>query len=61
MFKDSSARYYQKNKERLKQKAHERYQGLSEEEKNKQEYGWERWRNLPEHGKQRIAEYRKIC
>ena len=34
------ARYSQKNKERLRKKAHERYQNLSEEDKNKkQKYG----------------------
>ena len=30
MSKDSSAKYYQNNKERLPKKAHERYQGLSD-------------------------------
>ena len=35
MFKNSSASYYKKNKERLLKKARERYQDLSEEEKNK--------------------------
>ena len=35
MSKDSSAKYYLKNKKRLQIKARERYQDLSEEEKNK--------------------------
>ena len=35
MFHDSSARFYQKNKERLQKKACERHQDLSEEERNK--------------------------
>ena len=37
MSKDSSARYYKKkkHKERLQKQAHERYQNISEEEKNK--------------------------
>ena len=44
-----SARYYQKNKERLQKKARERYQDLPEEEKNKkQEYGCEQYKNIQE-------------
>ena len=35
MVQNSSAKYYQKNKKRLPKKAYERYQDLSEEEKNK--------------------------
>ena len=35
MFKDSSARYYQKNKERLQEKARKRFRNYSEEEKEK--------------------------
>ena len=35
MSKDSSAKYYQNNKEILQRKAHERYQSLSQEEKKK--------------------------
>ena len=33
MSKDSPAKYYQNNKERLQKKAHERYQSLSKEKK----------------------------
>ena len=33
--KNSSAKYYQDNKERLQKRARERYQNLSEEEKEK--------------------------
>ena len=36
MSKDSSAKYYQNNIERLPKKACERYQSLSKEEKEKQ-------------------------
>ena len=36
MSKDSSAKYYQNNKERLQKKARERYQSLSKGEKEKQ-------------------------
>lgn len=33
MSKKSSARYYQKNKEKIQKKSHERYQNFSEEKK----------------------------
>ena len=35
MFKNISAKYYQKNKERQQKKARERYQNLSKEEQEK--------------------------
>ena len=35
MSKNLPAKYYQENKERLQRKAHERYQNLSKEEKEK--------------------------
>ena len=35
MSKNLSTKYYQENKERLQEKAHERYQNLSKEEKKK--------------------------
>ena len=38
MSKDSSARYSQKNKEKIKKKSRERHQNLSEEEKTKSEH-----------------------
>ena len=38
--KDSSANYYQNNKERLLKKARERYQRLSKEEKEKKVRIW---------------------
>ena len=60
MSKDSSAKYYQNNKERLPKKACERYQSLSkEEEEKKQQYACERYKNLPEDKKQKLVEYRK--
>ena len=40
MPKDSSAKYYQNNKERLQSKARERYQSLSKEEKEKKTKIW---------------------
>ena len=47
--KDSSAKYYQDNKEGRQKKACEIYQSFSKEEKGKrQEYGLERYKNLSE-------------
>ena len=40
MSKDSSAKYYQNNKERLQKKAHKRCQSLSKEEKEKKATIW---------------------
>ena len=58
MFKDTSARYYQKTK--ASKKACERCLDLSEKEKNKKgEYDHKRYQNFPAHEKQRLAEYRK--
>ena len=49
MSKNSSAKYYQENKERLQKKFCERYQSLSKKEKGKkQQYGCERYKNLSE-------------
>ena len=60
MFKDSSAKYYQNNKERLQKKACERYQSLSKEEKeSNQQYGCEGYKNVPEDEQQKPTEYRK--
>ena len=55
-FRDSSAKYYPDNKERLQKKACKRYQSLSKEEKKKkQQYGRERYKNLPENEKQKLV------
>lgn len=41
-------------------KARERCQNLSEEKKNKKRsYGHKRYKNLPEHEKQKLTEYKK--
>ena len=40
MSKNSSAKYYQDNKETLQKKARERYQSLSKEEKEKKAIIW---------------------
>ena len=47
MLKTLSAKYYQKNKERLQKNAREKYQNLSKEEKEKKlQHGRERYKNL---------------
>ena len=52
--------YYQRNKERLKKEARDKYRNLSEEEKNKKrEYGKNRYHNMPEEKKQKLKEYQK--
>ena len=63
MPKNLSAKYYQENNERLLKKAHERYQNISKEEKEKkQQYGCERYKNLSKDEKQKFVEYRaKYC
>ena len=56
MAEDSSVKYYQNIKERLQKKARERYRSLSKERKeNKQQYGYERYKNLPENEKQKLV------
>ena len=54
--KDSWAKYYQNNKERLLKKACKRYQSLSKEEKGKKwQCGRERYKNLPEEEKLKLV------
>ena len=51
--KNLSAKYHQKNKERLQKKPCEKYQSFSKEEKEKkQQYGRESCKNLSEDEKQ---------
>ena len=58
--KDSPARCYQKNKDRLQNIVPERYQDLSEEGNNKKhQYGHEQYEILPKHEKHRLVEYRR--
>ena len=53
MSKNSSAKYYQSNKEKLQKKGCERYQSFSKEEKEKkQQYCRKRYKNLSEDEKQ---------
>ena len=52
-------KYYQKNKEKLLKDARERYQNLSEKEKNRQKKARDRYKNLSEEEKQKKVEYMK--
>ena len=57
MSKDSIAKYHQNNKERVQKKACEKYQSIFEDKKKKKgQYGPERYKNLPENGKQKLVE-----
>ena len=60
MFKNLSAKYYQENKERLQEKACERYQNLSKEKKEKKrQYGHDHYKNCLQVEKQKLVEYKK--
>ena len=60
MSKNLSVKYYYENKEILQKKAHEQYQNLSKEEKEKKgQYGHERYKNLSEDEKNKLVEYKK--
>ena len=52
--------YYGNNEERLRMQARDKYRNLSEEEKNKKEYGKNRYHNMSEEKKMRLKEYQKI-
>ena len=59
MYKQDITGYYPKNKERLWKKARERYQNVSEEEKEKKrQYCCERYKNLLEDKIQRSVQYK---
>ena len=52
--------YYQRNKERLRKQARNKYRSLSEEDKNKKrEYGKNRYRNMSEEKKHKLKEFQK--
>ena len=52
--------YYEKDKERLRRQARDKYRNLSEEEKNKKrEYGKNRYRNMSEEKKKKIKRISK--
>ena len=60
MSKNSSAKHYQNNKERLQKRACERYESLSKEEKEKkQQYCCDWCKILSEDEKQKLMEYSK--
>ena len=53
-------KYYQKHKRRLLKEARERYQNLSEEEKDRRRKKVkDRYQQLPEEQKQKVLEYMK--
>ena len=54
--KTLSAKYYQENKERLNKSL---WWKCFYRRKKKQQYGWERYKNFSEDGKQKLVEYRK--
>ena len=69
MSKDSPARYYQKNKEKIKKKSCERYQNKKKKKKKKKrqrkkkkkriECSHEQYNILSESEKQKLVEYKK--
>ena len=60
MSKDSSAKCFQKNKGRLQKKLVKGIKFFLKKKKNKnQEYGCNRYKNLPENEKQKPVEHRK--
>ena len=56
--KDSSAKSYQNKKEKL-QKSLWKISKSKEEKGKEQQYGRERYKNLPEDEKQKLVEYKK--
>ena len=56
-----STRYYEKKQREVVIKASERYQSPSEEdEEKKPQYGHKRYKNLPEHEKQKLVVHEKL-
>ena len=51
--------YYENDKEKLWEQARDKYRNLSEEEKNKREYGKNRYLNMSEEKKKRSKESQK--
>ena len=57
---NGSRDYYENGKERLREKARDKYRNLSKEEKNrKREYSKTRYHNMSEEKSQRSKEYQK--
>ena len=60
MSKDSSAKYYENNKERLQKNLVKDIKVvLKKKKEEKQQYGFEQYKNLPEDEKQKLVKYRK--
>ena len=60
MILNRAKEYYKNDKERLREKARDKYRNLSEEEKKKKrEYGKNRYHNMSEEKKQKLKEYQK--
>ena len=62
MILDTAKRYYENDKERLRDKARDKYRGLSEEEEKKKikiKYERNRYRNMAKEKKQKLEEYQK--
>ena len=60
MYKKSSAKYYQENKETLQEKLTKVIKVFLKKKKNeKQQYDRERYQNLSEDEKQKLVEYKK--
>ena len=57
--KDSSAKYYQNNKEILQKKLVKDIKVFIKKKKKKQQYGCKGYKNLSEDEKQKLLEYRK--
>ena len=52
--------YWENDKERLRERARDKYRNLSEEEKNKKrEYSKKRYWNMSEEEKEKLKEYQK--
>ena len=52
-------KYYEDDKERLREQARDKYRNLSEEKKEWKEYGKNRYNNMSEEKKQKLKEYQK--
>ena len=53
--------YYKNDKERLRERARDKYRNLSEEEKTKKgEYSKNRYRNMSDEKKEKLKEYHKL-
>ena len=51
--------YYENDKEKLREKARDKYRNLSEEKSKKREYGKNRYLNMSKEKKKRLKEYQK--